>query len=443
MAQNWRTWGVRHWTWMMGAIAALCCVATAFVFHPGFLSPDSVSQLSQALGRRPLADWHPPVLSLAWRALIAVSGTPAAMAVLQSLVIWASLWLIAWCVWHYTADRLRSLTVMAIGLAPHVLTFVGVVWKDVHMAAALLAATAVALAARRLRPEQVIQRRVLFVLGLLCVAYAVLVRKNAVFAAVPLFVLLVLAVRRGEGRRVWVQASAALVAALVVPTLAISLLARPVETRQVSQIALDDLVHVLSADELRAAEVSPELRDRLSAAARECERIDAVSDAYWRCYQRAPDGLAGDAEELNALWGREMVEHVPGYLAYRLELFSNLLFHTTYQYQDGILSNDLGMEVAHPRLETKLQYYVTTVHRLVPPLFAGWFWLAVAIVLALRPGRGVFAAPVRVLGISAALYVVGYLPIVPTTDYRYVYWPALAGTLGLVLLLADRRTGSA
>ncbi|MFC9508879.1 hypothetical protein [Streptomyces sp. NPDC057002] len=428
---------------MLGAIAAVCCAATAIVFYPGFLSPDSVSQLSQALGERPLADWHPPVLSLVWRALIAVSGTAAAMAVLQSVVVWASLWLIAWCVWQYTADRLSSLAVLAIGLAPHVLTFVGVVWKDVHMAAALLAVTAVAVTARRLRPEQVTLRRVLFAIGLVCLVYAVLVRKNAVFAAVPLFVMLVLAVRRGTGRRVWVQASAAFVVALVVPILAISLFARPVETSQVSQIALDDLVHVLSADELRAADVSSELRDRLVAAAGECERINAVSDAYWRCYERAPDGLATDSEELNALWRRQMVEHVPGYLAYRLDLFSNLLFHTTYQYQDGILGNDLGMEVAHPRLEAKLQYYVTTVYRLVPPLFAGWFWLAVAVVLALRPGTGVFATPVRVLGISAALYIVGYLPIVPTTDYRYVYWPALAGTLGLMLLWADRRAGRA
>lgn len=71
-------------------------------------------------------------------------------------------------------------------------------------------------------------------------------------------------------------------------------------------------------------------------------------------------------------------------------------------------------------------------------LFRGWFWLTVALVLAIRPGRGLFAMPVRALGISSAAYILGYLPIMPATDFRYVYWPALACALGLLLLRLGR-----
>ncbi|MFD9041678.1 hypothetical protein [Streptomyces bottropensis] len=432
--------GEKHWIWWLTAVAVACCVATSIVFTPGFMSPDSIDQLRQAMGRTPLTDWHPPVLSLLWRALIAVTGTPASMAVLQSVVLWGALWVLARCVWEMTASRAGSLAVLGLGLTPPVLTFVGVVWKDVHAACALLAACAVAFVGLRLRDSGLSTRTrwALLWLGVFFLAYAVLVRKNAFLAAIPMFVLLVLALWHSPGRRTWAACTAALVAAVVLPAAAISMFARPVQTDQGAQILLDDLVHVLTVEELRSADVRPELRDRLVAAAEECDRVDAVSDAYWACYQRSPDGLSRDADQLTSLWLREMPGHASGYLQYRLRLFTALLFETGYVYQQGVFANDLGIEVARPRLEATLASYVVGAATDLRPLFRGWFWLAVALVLTIRPGRGRFSLPIRALGISSLAYVLGYLPIVPATNYRYVYWPALACALGLLLLWLDR-----
>ncbi|MFD9136072.1 hypothetical protein ACFVZA_27210 [Streptomyces bottropensis] len=432
--------GKKHWIWWLTAVAVACCVATSIVFTPGFMSPDSIDQLRQAMGRTPLTDWHPPVLSLLWRALIAVTGTPASMAVLQSVVLWGALWVLARCVWEMTASRAGSLAVLGLGLTPPVLTFVGVVWKDVHAACALLAACAVAFVGLRLRDSGLSTRTrwALLWLGVFFLAYAVLVRKNAFLAAIPMFVLLVLALWHSPGRRTWAACTAALVAAVVLPAAAISMFARPVQTDQGAQILLDDLVHVLTVEELRSADVRPELRDRLVAAAEECDRVDAVSDAYWACYQRSPDGLSRDADQLTSLWLREMPGHASGYLQYRLRLFTALLFETGYVYQQGVFANDLGIEVARPRLEATLASYVVGAATDLRPLFRGWFWLAVALVLTIRPGRGRFSLPIRALGISSLAYVLGYLPIVPATNYRYVYWPALACALGLLLLWLDR-----
>ncbi|MFF8016338.1 hypothetical protein [Streptomyces sp. NPDC007929] len=431
----------QRWVWVLAAIAALCCLATVLVFAPGFLSPDSLDQLRQAEGEAPLTDWHPPVLSLVWRALIAVTGAITSMLVLQAAVLWGALWVLAGCVWELTRSRGGSLAVLGVGLAPFVLNFAGVVWKDVHAAFALLAACAVAFTGLRLRdrdPRPAV-RWALLVLGALFLAYAMLVRKNAFVAAIPVFVMLVLALWRAPGRRTWVTCTAALVAALVVPAAAISLFAQPLQTKQGAQIMLDDLVHVLSVDELRSADVSPALRDRLVASARECDRVGALSDAYWACYQRPADGLRGDSGEITSLWLREMSGHVPGYLQYRLRLFATLLFETDYVYKAGITRNDLGVKVAHPQLAATLGTYVEGMAADLRWLFRGWFWLTVALVLAVRPGRGLFAMPVRALGISSAAYILGYLPIMPATDFRYVYWPALACTLGLLLLLLGRR----
>ncbi|MFF7313449.1 hypothetical protein [Streptomyces sp. NPDC008137] len=427
----------RRWVWVLAAVAAVCCLGTILVFAPGYLSPDSLEQLRQAEGKLPLTDWHPPVLSLVWRALIAVTGSIASMLVLQCLVFWGALGVLSWCVWGLTGSRGGSLAVLGLGLTPFVLTFVGVVWKDVHAAFALLAACAVAFTGLRLRDEDLrppALRWGLLGLGVLFLAYAMLVRKNAFFAAIPVFVLLVLALWRAPGRRTWVTCTAAIVAALVVPAAAISLFARPLETKQGAQIMLDDLVHVLRVDELRSADVSPGLRDRLVSSAEECRRVGALSDAYWACYDRPVDGLRGDSGEITSLWLDEMSGHVPGYLQYRLRLFTTLLFETGYVYKAGITRNDLGVGVAHPRLEDMLGTYVRGMASDLPWLFRGWFWLAVALVLAVRPGGGSFSMPVRALGISSAAYILGYLPIMPATDFRYIYWPVIACSLGLVLL---------
>src|SRR5207244_5079051 len=101
-------------------IAAFCCLATSVVFSPGFMSPDSFSQLGQALGLEPVSDGHPPIMALLWRGLIIMTGTPASMAVLQAVVLWAALWVLAWCVYGRTGSRPGSLAVLGLGLAPHV-----------------------------------------------------------------------------------------------------------------------------------------------------------------------------------------------------------------------------------------------------------------------------------------------------------------------------------
>ncbi|WP_328413505.1 hypothetical protein OG542_23175 [Streptomyces violaceus] len=444
MGQKGWTWRPQQlWLWALGAVAAVCCLATILVFAPGYLSPDSLDQLRQAEGKLPLTDWHPPVLSLVWRALIAVTGSIASMLVLQSVLFWGALWVLARCVGALTGSRAGSFAVLGLGLTPFVLTFVGVVWKDVHTAFALLAACAVAFTGLRLRDSELRRpalRWGLLGLGVLFLAYAMLVRKNAFFAAIPVFVMLVLALWRAPGRRTWVTCTAALVAALVVPAAAISLFARPLETKQGAQIMLDDLVHVLRVDELRSADVSPDLRDRLVSAAEECGRVGALSDAYWACYARPADGLRGDSGEITSLWLGEMSGHVPRYVQYRLRLFASLLFETGYVYKAGITRNDLGVEVAHPRLEDTLGTYVGGMARDLPWLFRGWFWLAMALVLAVRPGTGLLSMPVRALGISSAAYILGYLPIMPATDFRYIYWPAIACSLGLLLLWLGRGT---
>lgn len=420
----------------------------ATVFHPGYLSSD---QLRQTLGDQPVTDWHPPVMVLLWRVLIHTTGAVSAMAALQAAVLWGSLWLLAWLVWKKTDSRGLSLAVLAVGLAPHVMNFTGVVWKDVHMAYALLAVVAIALTARELPAGRTKTRWALLVLGVLFLAYAVLVRKNGFPAALPVFVLLVFAIWPAPGRRRWLADHRHSRRGHRFASVAVSSATNPVATRQYSQIPLDDLAHVLTPAQVRAtaeeAGASADFRDRLVKATVTCEKRKAAADAYFQCYPRDTSQgvteLGSQADVLVRMWMHEMPKHWKGYAEYRLRVFTKLLFQGNLVFQNG---TDIEPGIRQPAqlanapinesLKSALQNYVTGFGRDVPMLFQGWFWLAISLVLALRRWSGRYARELRLLGASTILYILAYLPTAPESNYRYIYWPAIAGTIALLLIAA-------
>ncbi|WP_371619459.1 hypothetical protein [Streptomyces sp. NBC_00454] len=440
------------WPWCLAAIAAFCAYAVTVVFHPGYLSVDSLEQLGQALGDQPVNDWHPPVMALLWRILIHTTGAVSAMAALQAVVLWGTLWVLARLVWKNTGSRWLSLAMLAVGLAPHVMNFTGVVWKDVHMAYALLAAFAVVLTARELPAGRTRTRWALLILGVLFLAYALLVRKNGFVAVIPVFIMLVLAIWPSSGRRRWLIATSALVAVTAVASAAVSSTTHPVATRQYAQIPLDDIVHVLTPAQVGAAAdkagASADFRNRLVAAATTCQSERIPADAYFQCYPRNKSlgvkELRGNTDVLLRMWTQEMPKHLRGYTVYRVRVFSKLLFQGNQAFQNG---SDIDPHAPQPpalasapvneTLKESLQGYVTGFARDLPMIFQGWFWLVVGLVLTLRRWSSRYARELRLLGASSVLYVLAYLPTAPQSNFRYVYWPALAGTVAVLLLLAE------
>ncbi|MFC1404371.1 MULTISPECIES: hypothetical protein [Streptacidiphilus] len=444
------------WPWCLAAVATCCGCAVAVVFHPGYLSADSAYQLSQALGNQPVSDWHPPVLALLWRILIRTTGSLAAMADLQTAVLWGSLWVLARLVWKGTGSRGLSLAVLAVGLAPQIMNFTGVVWKDVHLAYALLAALAIALTARELPEGRTGTRWALVVLGVLFIVYAGLVRKNGFPAVLPVFALLVPAAWPAPGRRRWLVATGVLLVVTVAGSLGVSAATHPLATKVYAVIPVDDLVHVLTPAQVRAAAEqaggSADFRDRMVAADIDCRRRHITSDAYLECYPRKGPfdlmELSRNAGVLVRMEAQQMPKHWRGYLAYRVQVFSKLLFQSNQTFWNGTPHNSLLPAIAertppNQTLRAALQNYVTGSVRDLPMLFQGWFWLAVSLVLVLRrswPGR--HRRELRLIGASSLVYILAYLPTAPESNFRYLYWPALSGTVALVLVAsgyAERR----
>jgi putative flippase GtrA len=439
----------RLWPAVLAALAAVCGYLVSSIFHPGFLTADSVEQLLQAEGTRPVTDWHPPVMALLWRFLIRTTGTLSAMAALQTAVLWAAVWVLAVALWKRTGSRPLSLLMLGYGLTPHIANFTGVVWKDVHMAYALLAVCALALVAPVLPPGHGRARWALLSLGLLFMAYAILVRKNAFPAALPLLPMLMLALWPVPGRRRWLITSASLLAVTAVGSVTVSSVTHPLAVRQYAQIPLDDLTHVLSPQQVRSAAeqagAKPSFRDDLAETAQNCRTRRILWDAYFTCYPHAPGYrnaigphfTADEADVLVRMWTQQIPGHASGYLKYRTRTFTRLLFEGNLRYVGGSFGGTPKNVRVDPALDAVMRSYVTGFARDVPWLFQAWFWLALSLVLTFRRRwPAPWSREVRLLGLSSVCYIACYLPTAPQANYRYVYWPASAGTLALILVTA-------
>jgi hypothetical protein len=410
------------------------------------MSYDTLFQLEQARGLRPLSDWHPPIMSLLWRGLIGVSGTYSTMAGLQIAWLWLSLLAISMVVYRLTASIRWAAAFLALGIAPPVVNIVGVVWKDVHMGVVLLSVAAIAMVAFAASRRNAV-RWPLMALTLVLLVYVLLVRKNGIVAILPMLYLVYRAWYPEGSRRVLLVYILGFVVLAVAAQTVITLAARPQPGQVLATIALDDVLHVVPESALRRVDLSPDLRAKLVAAQQTCQENDSLMNTYWTCAGRGEGGdftpIAG-AIELTRAWPGLMAERPAAYAQYRMQVFTQFLFNTRQPWQEGVLANTEDIEVEHPRMVGSLRSYVLDfADKDVMFVFGAWFWLLVAAVQTFRwkvPSR--FGPLVPCLGMSSVLYILSFFPTAPATDYRYVYWPAIAGSLGLLVMLMDWRLGA-
>lgn len=415
--------------------AAICgWLTTILAFWPGFLSPDSMDQLNQAR-TGVFTDWHPPILALIWRGLLTLTGTVGSMLVLQTAVLWSALWGLAMLVLRVSHSRRWSVATLALGMLPFVINISGVIWKDVHLANSLLAATVTALWLPRLRA-----RKILFWVGvgavILLLAYAIMVRKNALVAVPPLMVLLYRAWQRPQRRH-----AIGLVVALIVTTAAmqgvVTLVARPASSGMTQFIAVDDVVHAMTAAEIRDAGFSPDLERRLLEAQRVCQRDAVIFNAYLSCYPR--DGGVDHGPELQSRWPGLMAQRPLSYLNYRLQAFSTYLFGYRVVWLDTSDPEQVGIPPRFPGISESLRMYISRADMSLGIVFVPALWLVLSLLLVLqRSARTRFGTASRMLGLSSILYIAAYFPVVPAVDFRYTYWPVIACCVGGVLYALER-----
>ena len=455
------------WDLLLALLTAGWAVIFVRLFAPGRVNIDIANQYAQAIGKIPVSDWHPPIMSAVWRVLIDITGDPGSLLVLQVGLIAASCLAIGIIVHRIGAPRWVSLLGPAVMATPWTLSQMTTLWKDTQMGAALLGAV-VLLIIVRLVPKT----WALWIPALALLVYAVGLRKNAVFAVVPIAVYLgwcAVTLLRGWRNRQQKQSpdeektvdgvadaeapdhsglpldsarqrtrfrgllsiGAATLAVLVLVAAGVKGTDAVISTRvdvaatgQISQIFLDDVMFSVPDAELQAADAPAELKDKISSSRGECLKMGEIWDAYWNCYGRGESGQPftpiAYQDELRDLWLNNVITHPVRYLEYRTAVFSYYFFTSRVEYWPAKwhgAADDVGLERGSDKADYIFQPYVEDFALgTFPMLFKPWFWTLLAVVLlviAFRLRRT--AAPVFEVGETRADRSTRSTSLVPET----------------------------
>ena len=415
------------------AIAALILFGLSLlIFAPGYVEYDSVGQYAQALTGT-YDDWHPPIMARLWSLFPGQGARP--MLVLQ-LATW---WLGLGCIAAAIVDRRprAALGVLAVGLVPPWLGWQVAILKDAQMTGAALAAVGI-LGWWRLRGQRVPGWG--WAAAGMLLAYAALVRANAIFAIAPLVALLV---ADRWGRRI------AITVALTLATLAVA----PIVNHKLLGAKPSGVARSQALYDLAGIAVRVPYDARLGFTPHEVAEIRAkgcVKPFFWdplgeptRCGTRLQRFETIPPSHLYARLAPAMLHHPLAYAAQRLtHVNSTWRLWVPPRWPNAAPPqasepNDYGL--GHPGP------VALTWQRMASPwVDAPVMWPIVWIILAagglaVTRGSGLAGALFgSALGLEASFLVVSV-----ASDFRYHLWPVMACALGLILAKpwqGDRRT---
>jgi hypothetical protein len=407
----------------------------AALFWPGVATYDTVAQYEQVLSGK-VDDWHPPAMVRLWQLLRSLGEGTAPLFVLQVALYAAGFALIVAAL--VRDGRWRAAMAAAIvAPSPLMLGWQMVVLKDTQMLAALVAAVGI------VGHYRLANRRIPVVAAgaaVLLIAYASLVRANAIFATAPLAVMLL-----PTKERPLLASSLALggVAALIALTPVIS---HDLFRAQPSDVAKSEPLFDLAGIAVRSPSGAPSPfppAERAEIIRRHCVKAffwDSLSDPAG-CGDVTKRLLHWPADRLYFTLAREAATHPLAYAEQRLSHWNST---ERWLVPPGLPDagppdenepNAIGLTGPESDWATTWQDGAAT--EAGTPL--GWpiLWTSIAALLlpvAWRRRADPVAGLALALVVSAVALELSFLAISIASDLRYHLWPMTASALALVIL---------
>ncbi|MDR2688804.1 MAG: hypothetical protein LBB76_03495 [Azoarcus sp.] len=418
---------------LLAVVMAACGATVGWIaFYPGFMSFDSLVQYKMARWFV-FNDWHPPIMSWLWSVLLVFPG-PSGMLAFHLGLLWSAIFI--W--WKSYRDERLSWLLFFIPFCPWIVNFQGVLWKDVGMAFSLFLLSSLS----RLRPSTG-----KYAIAAALVFYAINVRHNAVFAALPVIFFLAWTWLPRPNLRKAALIAVALVALSIFGGNVLNYgLLNAEKAKPYNYIIIDDLGYIsVKNNESFLPEVG--LGAIRACATDEGGETKLVGKVV--CLYKFPDQVPTDLlqRDLTRAWLSTISRHPFDYIEYRLAAFSYFLRtpddEPYYIWHDGIDSNDLGVTRTSNIVSSGVNRLVDTSARMAPFLFKPYWWLlvtTVALILSLALTGTAAIRSAQMMLSSSFLYIMSFLPAVQMADFRYVYWSVIATSIALLSLLIDRPT---
>lgn len=367
--------------WLM---AGLLFVAMTFIYWPGALIGDNVRQLAE-IRSNAISDWHSPWHTTVWKLL----GAPRTQGL---LVVELGLY---WTGFALVADALRrcaglrwALAMLAVGLTPASLLYLGRLQKDTFFVACLVLAAG--LIARQMR-----------LAALVPLLSAMLSRMNAVFAVGPM------ALRNDRHRLRDIGLALLLSLALIGASRLINFGLFDAQHSQVEKsLQLFDIAGIEHFSGDRSVE------PQISAC---------YTPFWWDQLEIGCHAFSNSKASLTKVWLDAIARHPIAYAQHRLAAFNRNIYFLAEPGQDCAADpknafcqgNSAGV-LRDALLRNPFLWPVT------------WLVLGLAFVLT-RP-----VAFAQTLTVSGLAYGLTYLPFGVAAGFRYFYWTEIAIQIALV-----------
>lgn len=413
---------------LSNGVAAACLFVLLFAwFWPGIADPDTVDQYQQALSGV-YGDWHPPIMARLWALFLAMGldGTGPMLA-LQLGVFWLGLGLVSAALARQGRPAWAAI-VLAIGLLPPVFGWMTVIYKDMQLTACLTAAAGLVGFYRLQRLPVPI---VVALIAALLIAYALFVRVNAVFAILPLLVMV-----SNTRRQAAIGVLLAVAAVLLSPLVNHRILGAQAEHPEQSQMIFDmaGIAHHAGLDSMPG--LKPELWKR--AEAKGCYR-PFYWDSYWESSQCdfVAEAFQGRLPGFGD-WIGQIFRHPLPYAAHRLRHWNATLRFIVGAGEPRAFAGPASPPNAYGIGATGgVQYrLLRAVERRTPfGLPALWLALALGMIPMVRSlGDRPEAAVAGALLASAIVQEGSFLFVSVASDLRYHHWPIVAVAMAVAIL---------
>lgn len=415
--------------WPIAVTCILGFLFSVLAFFPGWMSPDSIAQYSDA-SEGIYRDWHPVLMAWWWSKLDHIYSGPALMLMQNLLLYWGGWGLMAkasrrWMGWF-------AYIIPILGFWPGLLFPLGQIWKDIVFASAMLFAWSLLVNAyagsRQLR---LLERGAVILLSV----FGFGVKTNGLVILPFLFGFWIFV----EG---WQKKSLmhkillnlGLVATVAAAAISIVPSERVIKTSPFQYTQTYDLLAI----SVRTGQVwlPSYITKRVG------EKPEELRKLYWTggnnalFYNTAGTLAAANASELadlKKLW-TEAVRKYPGiYLAHRINNFMALLrwgeSTTAVVASPTIVTNPFGFSFN----QNKFSYWLAAQADRHPWMFFPWIYLAMLLVsMGLLFILKLHQELVFAIGGSAITFIFPHIFIAPSADYRYLFY---AYPCALILLL--------
>ncbi|MGB5015223.1 MAG: hypothetical protein WBO68_14475 [Pyrinomonadaceae bacterium] len=426
-------------------ICVLTCGLTIWSFYPGFMTPDSIANLTQ--GREGVFyDVNAPLMSYLMGIFDRIVAGPGLIFVIHNIVFWTACYFL----WLSVADRSRwlGLCVILFGSTPGIMAQMTMVLKDVALATGLFASIALLYFAISKRS------RIALLISPVFLFYAFAARLNAIAAIVPIAIWAGFVFVEVFGYKTSRLASA-FVGIVYLATLWTGVylvntaLTEGKTTFPFQQVYLYDLaaISVATNENLFPAYIAQD-QDFSMNAVRERYNERSVNDLIYKDVPLEGDrpvlALTQDPEniaDLKTAWTAALWANPITYMRHRFDIFAQLVglkrsVSVPYWFHGFATSPTEFRGTENSGFLVLMKYFEAFRRPLMQTFFHRMFiCLGICLFMLYKSVRIRLAGDwqfVFVLASSGLLYSMAYFPTTPSTEFRYLFWPAISSALAII-----------